>query len=66
MTSKAQSRFIELLAVGIEPTTLGLLDPRSNQLSYASRELLNGDCIDAAIAIVVVALTYVPDTSMRK
>ena len=24
-----------LPAVGIEPTTLGLLDPRSNQLSYA-------------------------------
>ena len=25
-----------VLSVGIEPTTLGLLDPRSNQLSYES------------------------------
>ena len=25
-----------ILVVGIEPTTLGLLDPRSNQLSYTS------------------------------
>ena len=24
----------KVLSVGIEPTTLGLLDPRSNQLSY--------------------------------
>jgi hypothetical protein len=55
-----------LLAVGIEPTTLGLLDPRSNQLSYASRELLGRDSTDAAIGILVVALTYVPDTSMCK
>jgi hypothetical protein len=23
--------------VGLEPTTLGLLDPRSNQLSYTSQ-----------------------------
>ena len=33
--------FAKLLAVGIEPTTLGLLDPRSNQLSYASNGFLN-------------------------
>ncbi len=26
----------KILSVGIEPTTLGLLDPRSNQLSYES------------------------------
>ena len=26
----------KVLSVGIEPTTLGLLDPRSNQLSYES------------------------------
>ena len=25
----------KLLSEGVEPTTLGLLDPRSNQLSYA-------------------------------
>jgi hypothetical protein len=25
-----------VLSVGVEPTTLGLLDPRSNQLSYES------------------------------
>jgi hypothetical protein len=26
-----------VLEVGLEPTTLGLLDPRSNQLSYTSQ-----------------------------
>jgi hypothetical protein len=26
----------EILEVGLEPTALGLLDPRSNQLSYTS------------------------------
>ena len=26
----------KILVVGVEPTTLGLLDPRSNQLSYTS------------------------------
>ena len=26
----------KVLVVGVEPTTLGLLDPRSNQLSYTS------------------------------
>ena len=31
---------IKILSVGIEPTTLGLLDPRSNQLSYESCLLL--------------------------
>ena len=27
---------VKLLEMGIEPMTLGLLDPRSNQLSYTS------------------------------
>jgi hypothetical protein len=29
-----------ILSVGVEPTTLGLLDPRSNQLSYESEFLV--------------------------
>ena len=28
--------YAKVLSVGVEPTTLGLLDPRSNQLSYES------------------------------
>ena len=30
----AEWKYQNVLSVGIEPTTLGLLDPRSNQLSY--------------------------------
>ena len=31
---------LAILSVGIEPTTLGLLDPRSNQLSYEGIPLI--------------------------
>ena len=39
-----------ILVVGIEPTTLGLLDPRSNQLSYTSL------AVRLAIAYVIAVL----------
>ena len=32
----SDNKNISILSVGIEPTTLGLLAPRSNQLSYES------------------------------
>ena len=32
-------RLKQVPSVGIEPTTLGLLDPRSNQLSYEGKYL---------------------------
>ena len=38
MTCKAKEKHVVL--VGLEPTTLGLLDPRSSQLSYKTNALM--------------------------
>ena len=36
LQKESDARVAKVLSAGIEPATLGLLDPRSDQLSYAS------------------------------
>ena len=45
---------LAILSVGIEPTTLGLLDPRSNQLSYESLILNNSRSLFKTIISLLV------------
>ena len=47
----------KILSVGIEPTTLGLLDPRSNQLSYESGHFFQHSTNDRIIYLDISSMS---------